>query len=331
MIGQVDPTRLDPRQRAELIYAQARSELSNRLWQAVLGAGDRAPDGADPAARNGEISLDSLLAMLVNDIEKPMPAPPRPEPIAAQAPEPPRALARDEGARSGGERSGDAPEPASAAGLGANAQYRARLQSAAERTGIPAPALAAIVNAEAARGADGRWLPYSRNPRSSAAGLGQFLSGTWKGEAERAGSWLNAVATARGWLDARGRVEPEARSQLLALRYDADVSIEAIADYARMNLDALRRAGVTIDDDSDAIAKAAYLGHHLGIGDAVRFLKGGLDSARARKLLVAQIGGTSASARIAAAGSAAGAHRAWLTDYVDRNVRPARFAHALAS
>ena len=50
------------------------------------------------------------------------------------------------------------------------------------------------------KGKGGRWQVMSRNPRSSAAGLGQFLSGTWIGEAQRKGTYLNEVARTRGWI-----------------------------------------------------------------------------------------------------------------------------------
>ena len=158
--------------------------------------------------------------------------------------------------------------------------------------------------------------------------LDQFLSGTWIGEAQRKGTYLNEIARTRGWLDNNGKVLSGCRSALLALRYDADTSINAIADYAKGNLDRLRRAGVNIGGSAEKIAQSAYLGHHLGPGDAIRFLKGGLDPARARLLLNAQVGTARASQRIAATGDAAQAHRAWLLDYVGRNVQPARFSAA---
>lgn len=229
-----------------------------------------------------------------------------------------------QGLGQGGE--GPPPPPAGKArGYGPNAGYAATLAAAAQRTGLPTAALATIVHAEAAKDTDGRWLPYSRNPRSSAAGLGQFLSGTWRGEAERPGTWLNATAREAGWLDSHGKVKREDRGALLALRYDAGAAIQATADYARANLDALHRAGVAIGSDAQAVAQAAYLGHHLGRGDAVRFLRGGLDADRARILLNAQVGSGNASRRIAASGDATAAHRNWLLDYIDRNIRPERF------
>lgn len=334
MIGHIDPSRLGAQQKAEIIYAEARSELSNRLWQAALGTGDKGVGGVTGVDRTtGEFSLDSLLAMLAGDGTRTVAAPPamaaarRPAEMAL-----PSAQANP-AASSPGDGSPDrppqptwpVPKAAAAGGLGVNAQYQGALNSAAARTGIPAAALAAIVHAESAKGPGGRWLVYSRNPRSSAAGLGQFLNGTWQGETERKGTWLNSVARERGWLNAAGKVRSEARSELLALRYDGEASIQATADYARANLDRLQREGVEVGGNVDRIAQTAYLGHHLGLGDAIKFLKGGLDSSRARLLLNAQVGSANASERIAAAGSAAGAHRAWLNEYVGKNLQPSRF------
>lgn len=321
--GRIDPSTLPVGRKAELIYARARSELSSRLWQAALGEGGR-DSASQPAGGQGggNVSLESLLALLARDgaaspapykpvVELPVPAPGRDDGLAE---------------RRKGDPEGDAAPSGELTGLGANAPHRAALSAAAARTGIPAPALAAIVNAEAAKGADGRWLAYSRNPRSSAAGLGQFLSGTWKDEAQRAGTWLNGVAQARGWLNEHGHVRHEARADLLALRYDPEASIQAVADYARGNLDRMRAAGVQIADCVDGIARAAYVGHHLGVGDAVKFLTGRIDPARARHLLDAQIGIAAAGRRIALAADAAEAHRSWLLNYVERQICPGRFA-----
>ena len=327
MIAPTGMCGLNSAQKAELIYTDARSELTNRLWRAALGSDD---DAAKTAAsdRNLPLSLESLLALLEEPGGE---APPRPVPAQAAAPAPernresPEAPVRWQGQAA----SGNDPAPAGARGYGPNAAYVGTLRAAAARTGLPVAALATIVHAEAAKGSDGRWLPYSRNPRSSAAGLGQFLSGTWRGEAEREGTWLNNAARQQGWLNDRGKVKGESRAALLALRYEPEAAIQATADYAKANLDSLRRAGVSFGEGAkpaaQAVAQAAYLGHHLGRGDAIRFLQGGLDPDRARTLLNAQIGAASANRRIAASGSATAAHRTWLLDYIGRNIRPERF------
>jgi hypothetical protein len=324
MIGRIELERLRPEQKAELIYTQARTDLASRLWRAALGSDvSQESPGEARAAAGPTANLDTLLAVLSQP------------PAASRGPAPPLhqpRLGRLEGlAAPAIEAAKAAPqesEPARvgrATGLGPNAQHQGSLERAASRTGIPTAALAAIVDAEAAKGRDGSWKLYSRNPRSSAAGLGQFLAGTWIGEAERSGTWLNKVAKSRGWLTESGRVEKGARSELLAMRYDGETSIHAIADYAKGNLDRLRRAGVSIGNGVAEVAQTAYLGHHLGAGDAVKFLKGGLDSRRAAVLLRAQIGTAGANARLAQAGDATAAHRKWLLGFVERHIRPERF------
>lgn len=323
MISSLALKQLSAPQRAQLIYSEARSELSNRLWRAALGSGDDF-ERDSIGSNDKQMGLDALLALFSpdgDDARQPTLSPAvvvrEAKPHAWEAVEPDGAE-RLRWSGSDGEISGNA--------LGANARYQPALESAAARTGIPANALAAIVHAEAAKGRDGSWQCFSRNPRSSAAGLGQFLSGTWEGMAETKGSWLNAVAQSKGWLNSNGQVVSAARSALLALRYDATASINAIADYANQNLDGLKRAGVAIGSDAKDIARSAYLGHHLGLGDAIKFMKGGLAPARARMLLGAQIGRADADRHIASAGDATAAHRSWFLNYVSRNVRPERFS-----
>ena len=325
MFSRIDLNQLPAAKRAELIYSQARSELSDRLWRAALGNGDAAP-GRDAESRNDGMNFDSLLALL-DTRTRAAATPPIAAPeqrsaaptatASAPAPSVVDTAAPDEAST---------PAATRVDGLGPNSRHLPALSAAAARTGIPVPALAAIVHAEAAKGRDGSWQAFSRNPRSSAAGLGQFLSGTWAGMAETKGTWLNEIARTRGWLGEGGRVLSGARSALLQLRYDPAASIETTADYARHNLDGLRRAGVSIGTGPATIAQSAYLGHHLGLGDAVKFMKGGLAPARAKMLLGAQIGAAQAGRHIAAAGDATAAHRAWFMDFVGRHVRPERFA-----
>ena len=307
--------RMTPTQRAGMIYADARAELGDRLWQAALGRSDEAATGdlaevtSAPSRPSFAAIFEALKTAAKEIAEHSAPAP---APVDVL----PRVLASSLTSATG----------FNPAALGPNRGHAAAIAAAAARTGLPAAALAATVDAEAAKAPNGAWNPLSRNPRSSAAGLGQFLSGTWEGEANRAGTWLNATARANHWLDGRGRVVPSARSALLAMRYEPRAAVEAIADYARFNLDRLQRAGVRVGEGVGQVAKAAYLSHHLGPGDAVKFLRGGLDGARATLLLGAQVGGGEASRRIAASGDASAAHREWLLGFVKSHIRPERFA-----
>lgn len=301
MIGDIG--RLAPAARAELIYRSARAGLEDRLWQAALG---RADPAVEPAAEPGSprlLDLQKLVDALAADDR----FEPRLTPGPVTAP--------------------PSPSDGGALDLGPNAAFAPAIEAAAARTGLAPAMLAAIVDAEAGRTADGRWNPASRNPRSTASGLGQFLQSTWLGEARRAGSWLHEVAASRGWLGPSGAVRPDAQAALLALRADPVASINAVADHAAANLTRLRSAGVRTDDLAGT-AKAAYLAHHLGLGDAMRYLGRGLDEARAGRLLAAQVGSAAAARRIEAAASATEAHRTWLETYVARRIQPSRFLTA---
>jgi hypothetical protein len=310
----------DAARRAEFIYAQARSEVSVRLWRAALGSAPEQPAATAQAAAP-LFNLSTLLELATGEL--PAKPPSRTAAagtvagVVAGAAASVAVMPRNPPARA---VQGALPLAATNMNLGANAGYSSSITRAAARTGIPPAALASIIDAEAAKGRDGRWQTESRNRRSSATGLGQFLSGTWKSEAERLGTWLNTTARQNGWIGANGQVLPQAQAELLALRHDADASINATADYAKHSLRSLEAAGVAIGKTVDQIAKAAYLGHNLGVGDAVRFLRDGLDDSRARRLLDAQVGHASAARRVADAGSAAAAHRDWLTEFMDRRI-----------
>jgi hypothetical protein len=304
---------------AAAIHRNALGAAQKRLWAAAIGTAS--PDveaKTQPLPGNEQIDLDSLLELAGKATQ--------PRITAADLHRPDfrgfdvQAAPAIEIENGGGALALDATR------LGANARHAPALERAAERTGIPATALAAIVNAEAAKDSSGQWNVYSRNSRSSAAGLGQFLSRTWEGMAETRGTWLNQTAQAKGWLDRSGQVRAGARAELLQLRYNATASIETTADYARNNLKLLERSGVATGNDPSAVARTAYLAHHLGPGDAIKYLKTGLTDERAGLLLRAQIGSPRAQQAIARTGDASAAHRAWLDNYVGIRVRPERYA-----
>lgn len=308
--------------RARIIESGARQESMQNLWRAALGTPDHqrsqaslmpAGFGSNATASSGLLSggLQQALLLLAE----------------AGTGEPPALGSPAAGPAS----SAPAPSVGAAAkgelrGLGANSHFAPLLEAAAKRTGLPPAALASIIDAEAGRTADGSWNLKARNPRSSAAGLGQFLNGTWEDVAETPGTWLNQAARARGWLTDSGAVRSGAREDLLSLRFDAEASIESIADFARQNLDGLARSGVVVGSSQREVAHAAYLTHHLGLGDAKRFLGEGLPAGRARYLLAAQVGESRANRGISEAGDAASAHRDWLLSFVDKKIDPSRYA-----
>lgn len=306
----LDVGRLNAASRADLIYRTARAQVERGLWDVALGT-----------QANSEVSNERQ-----SGVEDLLRAAASPRLSTAMASHMALLLGTADDAATSSALAPAVPKPAVVQGaqktsLGANIKYSGILQSASARTGMPAEALAAVVHAEAAKRPDGSWDTASRNPRSSAVGLGQFLAQTWVGEAERTGTFLHQLAGDRGWLDAAGRVQVQARSALLSLRYDAKTAIEATADFAVDNFARLRRAGLSLGQSAEDVAKTAWLSHHLGSGDAARFLNGTLSSDRARTLLEAQIGSTAASLRIARIGEAAAAHREWLSSFMERNVR----------
>lgn len=333
VIDRVGLAALPPAKRADVIYAEAQAAMSRRLWQAALGdtgsGGDRevSPLSSIEGRAPGGSSIESLLASLIGELRTAREERPTAPVQTGGAPVPMAAATASSAAVMA-----PAPTTSSAAvdavdGLGPNIRFRSTLAAAAERVGVPASALAAIVDAEAGKAADGSWKVYSRNPRSSAAGLGQFLNRTWEGLAESRGTWLHDYADRQGWLGADGQVRADCRVAVLACRYDPTAAINGIADYARRNLDGLRHAGISSEGEVRATARLAYLGHHLGLGDAVHFLRGnGLSAPRARALLDAQVGMSSSARRIAETGDATSAHREWLVSYLDRKIRPDRFA-----
>jgi len=205
--------------------------------------------------------------------------------------------------------------------LGPNQPHGFDIEAAAARIGVESPALAALIAAEAAV-LDGRWDPKAHNPRTSAAGLAQFLEKTWLDLAMRATTWLHAESRSRGLVTASGKIVD--RAQLLAMRLEPKAAIMTAADYARLNLAALARAGV-VPTDADHASRLAYLAHHEGAAGALAMLQDRMDEPRAERLLKANVGEDRAGHLRAASASWAGAYTAWLTRYIEGRIVPARF------
>ncbi len=139
---------------------------------------------------------------------------------------------------------------------------------------------AAIARASAATGVDFDYLlaqarlesgldPDARAPTSSAAGLYQFIDGTWLDTVDRHGAshglgWADAAITRAG---GRAVVDPALRDEVMALRRDPDAAALMAAELARDNAAALR--GV-LGREPDATE--LYLAHFLGAGGAGEFL-----------------------------------------------------------
>jgi hypothetical protein len=213
--------------------------------------------------------------------------------------------------------------------LGVNEGFRQPLLKAQDITRVDAAALAALVDAEAAKitsGPDrGQWDPESFNPSSDAAGLTQFLPDTWKDHARNAITLLNKVAKDKGLVSATDGIVGSREPELLRLRFDPELSIVSAAEYGVSNLRALGDAGLIpegIGDDDKA--RYMYLAHHEGPSGARLYLQH-QNSASVDKF-AAQVGASQAGKLTAAAGGdVALAYRRWFDGYMDENIRPAKF------
>lgn len=142
-------------------------------------------------------------------------------------------------------------------------------------------AQAAIARASAATGVDFDYLvaqarlesgldPNARAGTSSAAGLYQFIGGTWLETLDRhAGThgldWAGAAITRESGRATIG--DPALRGQIMALRYDPDVSALMAAELARDNSAELS-GFLGREPDSTEL----YIAHFLGAAGARNFL-----------------------------------------------------------
>ena len=213
--------------------------------------------------------------------------------------------------------------------LGVNEDYRADILKAQEITGIDSAAIAALIDAEAAKiksGVNkGKWDKNSFNATSHAGGLTQFLENSWVGHAQNPAHLLNSRGKAAGFINAANKVVAGKRAALLELRFEPLLSIVSAAEFGVDNLKALTHAGVLpggITDDQRA--RYMYLAHHEGPGGAVGFLNG--TRVYTRTNLIKQVGTNAADTFIAqAGGDASRAYRNWLNGYMDAHIVPARF------
>lgn len=265
--------------------------------------------------------------------------------------------------------------------LSKNVIYWNQIISASERSGIIPQSIAAVISAEAAKYTGGVWKPTSvcidsKNTtaemtlyKSSAAGMTQFLNGSWISETFREGTYLNEKALAKGIIadkpvldkhglelkNKKGEVIYEKKFQVsldvwkslkelskqrfitgktpyprrasyavqqwLDLRFKPEYAIMAAVDYGVANLASLKHAGYNIDGLNDAEkAKLIYLTHHLGLSDAILFIKNKITEDKAVRLLKAQVGVKSAAAKCEDQGSYIKAHRKWLIEYINNNI-----------
>ncbi|RZK00409.1 MAG: lytic transglycosylase domain-containing protein [Novosphingobium sp.] len=137
---------------------------------------------------------------------------------------------------------------------------RAAIARAAQATGVDFNYLLAQAKIESSLN------PGAKAPTSSAAGLYQFTNGTWLRTLEKHGG-DHGMGWADGMIDG-GRVnDPSARSQIMAMRYDADTSALMAAELANDN-----KADLTAVLGREPDAAELYMAHFLGSAGAREFL-----------------------------------------------------------
>lgn len=203
--------------------------------------------------------------------------------------------------------------------LGVNSEYSDEIMTASEQSGLTPHAVAAIINAEAARGAGGVWDANSANSTTSARGLTQFLDGTWIDEGNRAGSYLHGVAQGLGYLDSNGNISPQNRTAFLALRFNPQHSISAAADFAVLNLNNLRANNLITDESPAALARYAYIAHHEGPAGAINFIQG--DQVVSLRQFNANVPASQRAQYLTEAnGNRNQAYRNYMSDYIDQRI-----------
>jgi len=195
-----------------------------------------------------------------------------------------------------------------------NNKYRAYIISAAKRHGFTPHALAAVIDAEAAKiRKTGEWNVNSKADSSSAAGLTQFLDDTWLAMCKDKSSLVGQHVSANPKLS---------KLQKLNLRFNAEMAIDAAAAYAISNF---KSSGLPYQNltEPSSMAKFAYLLHHEGSTGGKNFVLNTLSEERAHKLLYIQYGkkgGKQATAFLNRFKNAKEAYGAWLRDYIDGHI-----------
>lgn len=245
--------------------------------------------------------------------------------------------------------------------LGVNEDYRGALLLAQKRTGIDAPALASLINAEAATNKNGKWAADSFNQKTNAMGLTQFLPKTWNDMAKTRGTLLNETAVQKGYVRQEGnKFVVVNESALLALRKDPTLSIVSAAEYAKGNVSSLERGGfIPPNTSSDEKAKYMYFTHHEGLAGAKIHLtnpktvseekakntlallnkgKGNFSTYKeayadfaekfAKSKFPAQTDGKTVNSYVQKHGNYAQGYRAWLNDYTDKKIQPNNYRSA---
>ncbi|MDB5725276.1 MAG: transglycosylase [Novosphingobium sp.] len=140
-----------------------------------------------------------------------------------------------------------------------NTDVRAAIARASQATGVDFDYLLAQAKIESSLN------PQAKAGTSSAAGLYQFTGGTWLQTLDRHGE-QHGLDWASAAIDG-GKVDPQMRAQIMAMRFDPNASALMAAELANDNKTALTS---TLGREPDAAE--LYMAHFLGADGAAKFL-----------------------------------------------------------
>lgn len=140
-----------------------------------------------------------------------------------------------------------------------NNDVRAAIARASQATGVDFDYLLAQAKIESSLN------PQAKAGTSSAAGLYQFTGGTWLQTLDRHGE-QHGLDWASAAIDG-GKVDPQMRAQIMAMRFDPNASALMAAELANDNKTALTS---TLGREPDSAE--LYMAHFLGADGAAKFL-----------------------------------------------------------
>jgi hypothetical protein len=191
--------------------------------------------------------------------------------------------------------------------LGRNNVYRGAIINAAKRVGIMPQAMAALIDAEAAKktetfpvpGADGKpsvnkktgkpkvqtvkehWDKDSYNTRSRAAGLTQFLESTWLAHCLKSGCYIHEQSVAKGWVKTESG--PKGQSKIIFILADGKTTPQPWKHIGDASVQACLKERFT--PEWSIMAAADYGKANLEVLQKAGFKLSGLNDAEKAKLM----------------------------------------------
>lgn len=191
--------------------------------------------------------------------------------------------------------------------LGRNNIYREAIIKAAKRVGIMSQAMAALIDAEAAKksetipvlGADGKpainkktgkpktqtikeqWNKDSYNAPSRAAGLTQFLESTWLAHCLKPGCYVHEQSVAKGWV--KKETDAKGKSKFVFIFADGKTTTQPWKQTGDANVQACLKERYTAE--WSIMAAADYGKDNLAVLQKAGFKLTGLNDAEKAKLM----------------------------------------------